>query len=358
MKMKKIGVITIHSDLNYGAFLQAFATVAFLRSKDYDAKIIDYRKIPNSPRKYKFPVNIIYKIYHLPRLWRYRTFIKPMTSNIRYNNLEELFKFNEDYDVLISGSDQIWNPYCGGFVNKLNPAYYLAFASNKKYKKIAYGSSIGSHVFDETEKVKVKGWLDEYSALSTRETEGAEQLESFLGKKVKVVLDPSLLLNSKEWQKYAADVRIKEKFVLVYYIDDLDEVVSYARKIADKYGYKVALITNMPMKPKGVDILIPHCGPAQFLGLFEKASYVVTNSFHGTAFAVNYNKDFLSVLKRNSPQRQQTLLTNVGLLERLVTNLLQIDNLPEHIDWSQPNRLLDELRKDSIGYLINAIEGH
>ncbi len=354
--MKKIGVITIHSDLNYGAFLQAFATVAFLRGKGYDTQIIDYRKIPNSPRNYKFPINIIYKIYHLPRLWRYRSFIKPMVSHVRYNNLEELDKFNEDYDILISGSDQIWNPYCGGFVNKLNPAYYLAFASNKRYKKIAYGSSVGSHVFDETEKVKVKQWLNEYSALSTRELAGAEQLESFLGRKVKVVLDPSLLLNKQEWLKFAASIKIKEKFVLVYYIDDLEEVVGFARKIADRHGYKVALITNMPMKPKGVDILIPHCGPAQFLGLFDKASYVVTNSFHGTAFAVNFNKDFLSVLKRNSPQRQQTLLTNVNLLERLVSSLENVDHLTEHIDWEQPNGLLDKLRKDSENYLINAIE--
>ncbi len=354
--MKKIGVITIHSDLNYGAFLQAFATVAFLRAKGYETKIIDYRKIPNSPRNYRFPINIVYKLYHLPRLWRYRSFIKPMISNIRYNSLEELYKFNEDYDILLSGSDQIWNPYCGGFVNKLNPAYYLAFASNKRYKKISYGSSVGSHVFSETERVKVKQWLDEYSALSTRESVGAEQLESIMGKKVKVVLDPSLLLNKVEWLKYSASNRIKDKYVLVYYIDDLEEVVSYARKVADKNGYKVALITNMPMKPKGVDILIPHCGPAQFLGLFDKASYIVTNSFHGTAFSVNFNKEFISVLKRNSPQRQQTLLTNVGLMERLLTNVEQVDDLTECIDWQEPNRLLEELRADSVNYLINAIE--
>ena len=131
-----IGIITIHSDLNYGAFLQAFATAAFLRKKGYNARIIDYRKIPNSPRSYPFPKNILYKLYNLPRLLRYRSFIKPMISNIRYNDLESLMSgFNENFDVLVSGSDQIWNPVCGGFVNKLNPAYYLAFAPNNKYKR-------------------------------------------------------------------------------------------------------------------------------------------------------------------------------------------------------------------------------
>ena len=353
----KIGVITIHSDLNYGAFLQAFATVAFLRNKGYDAKLIDYRKIPNSPRKYKFPKNLIFKIYNLPRLFRYRNFVKPMLSNVRYNDLDSLMNnFNEDYDVLISGSDQIWNPICGGFVNKLNPAYYLAFASNKKYKKIAYASSVGSYVFNKEEQQKVKKWLDEYSYLSTREQAGAKQLESFLGRSVQVVLDPSLLLCHSEWLKFASILHINHKYVLVYYIDELDEVVGYARKVADKYGYKVALITNMQYKPTGVDIKIPHCGPAQFLWLFENASYIVTNSFHGTAFAVNFNKDFVSVIKRNSPQRQQTLLTNVGLIDRLLDDINQLDNLSEHVDWREPNEKLEKLRAESIDYLINAIE--
>lgn len=353
----KIGVITIHSDLNYGAFLQAFATVAFLRNKGYDAKLIDYRKIPNSPRNYKFPKNLIFSIYNLPRLFRYRNFVKPMLSNIRYNDLDSLMNnFNEDFDVLVSGSDQIWNPICGGFVNKLNPAYYLAFASKEKYKKIAYASSVGSYVFNKDEQEKIKKWLDDYSHLSTREQAGAIQLESFLGRKVRVVLDPSLLLNRTDWLKFASKVRINTKYVLVYYIDELNEVVSFARRVADKYGYKVALITNMQYKPKGVDIKIPHCGPAQFLWLFDNASYVVTNSFHGTAFAVNFNKDFVSVIKRNSPQRQQTLLSNVGLIDRLLEDVKQLDNLSEHVDWIEVNKKMEQLRSESCNYLINAIE--
>lgn len=149
--MKKIGIITIHSDLNYGAFLQAFALTTFLNNNSYYTRIIDYRKIPNSPRIYKFPKNIIYKIYNLPRLFRYRRFIAPLLSNKRYNSLEELQSFNEEFDILISGSDQIWNPICGG-LNRINPAYFLAFASKDKYKKISYGSSVGSYIYDENEK--------------------------------------------------------------------------------------------------------------------------------------------------------------------------------------------------------------
>ena len=355
--MKKIGIITIHSDLNYGAALQAYALNDYLRINGYNSEIINYIKIPNHPRQYPFPMNIAYWLMNRPRFKRYRKFLADSVSKETYNTLDELMDgFNANYDVVISGSDQVWNPTCGGFVDKLNPAYYLAFADKNKFKKVAYASSVGSYVFNDAEKVSVKKWLDEYAHLSTRETAGAEQLKSFLHKDVKVVLDPTLLLNADQWRKADHTVRIKEKYVLVYYIDEIDEVVAYARKVADKHGWKVAMMSNTRKPYPGVDINIPFCGPAEFLYLFDHAEYICTNSFHGTAFAVNFNKNFISVIKRNSPQRAQTLLNNVGLPERLLSNLCDIDKLSNQIDFSVVNEKLDALRKDSTEYLLNAIE--
>ncbi|MFR9502511.1 MAG: polysaccharide pyruvyl transferase family protein [Rikenellaceae bacterium] len=355
--MLKIGIITIHSDLNYGAALQAYALCAYLVEAGYDAKIINYVKIPNSPRIYPFPKNIAYSLMNTPRFYRYRKFLKSSLSNVTYNSLDEIMNgFNESFDVVISGSDQVWNPHCGGFVTKLNPVYYIAFADKDKYKKIAYASSVGSHVFSKEEIPFVQKWLGEYSHLSTREIAGAKQLEGFLNREVKVVLDPTLLLNHKQWLKVSNSVKIKDKYVLVYYIDEIDEVVEYARKIADKNGWKVAMMSNSNAKHSGVDINVPFCGPAEFLGLFNDAEYIATNSFHGTAFAINFQKDFVSVIKRNSPQRAQTLLNNVGLPERLLTDINDVDKLPDHIDYTEPTKKLELLRADSVDYLLNAIE--
>lgn len=359
MKDKKIGIITIHSDLNYGAALQAYALNQFLRNEGYKSEIINYIKIPNHPRKYPFPVNIAYWLMNKPRFNRYRKFLKDSVSKKSWHSAQDLMNgFNEQYDILISGSDQVWNPTCGGLIDKLNPCYYLAFADHNKYKKIAYASSIGSYRFNEDEKVLVKKWLEDYDNLSTREQAGKEHLESFIDKEIKVVLDPTLLLKKKEWLDVANSVNKmeREKYVLVYYIDEIAECVEYARKIADKHGWKVAMMSNTAKKFTGVDINIPFCGPAQFLWLFANATYIVTNSFHGTAFAVNFNKDFVSVIKRNSPQRAQTLLNNVGLPERLLTDISQMDNLPNKIDWASVNTKLNNLRSDSKEYLINAIE--
>lgn len=355
--MKKIGIITIHSDLNYGAALQAYALNEYLRIKGYKSELINYIKIPNHPRQYSFPMNIAYWLMNRPRFMRYRKFLANTVSKETYRTLDELMKgFHADYDVVISGSDQVWNPTCGGFIDKLNPAYYLAFADKNKYKKVAYASSVGSYVFNDEEKKSVKKWLDEYSHLSTRETAGAKQLENLLQKNVKVVLDPTLLLNAEQWRKTEHNINIKDKYVLVYYIDEIDEVVTYARKVADKHGWKVAMMSNTRKPHPGVDINIPFCGPAEFLYLFDHAEYICTNSFHGTAFAVNFNKNFISVIKRNSPQRAQTLLMNVGLTERLLTDVNDVDNLAEQINFSGVNDKLEELRKDSTGYLLNAIE--
>lgn len=355
--MKRIGIITIHSDLNYGAALQAYALNEFLRNQGYQAEIINYIKIPNHPRTYPFPINIAYKLMNIPRFRRYRKFLKSSVTTKTYNSLEELMtNFNEPFDILISGSDQVWNPTCGGFINKLNPAYYLAFGSHDKYKKIAYASSVGSYVFNKEEIPYIKKWLGDYDHLSTREISGSQQLEKILGRPVKVVLDPTLLLNKSDWNKVAHKINIEEDYVLVYYIDEIAECVEYARKIADKNGWKVAMMTNTLKRFPGVDINIPFCGPAEFLGLFANAKYITTNSFHGTAFAINFNKDFISVIKRNSPQRAQTLLNNIGLPERLLTNIEDVDKLPLHINYDEPNKKLNELRQDSISYLLNAIE--
>jgi len=354
--MKKIGVITIHSDYNYGAFLQAYALIYILRKNGYFAEIIDYRKIPNHPRNDSFPLNIIIKLLNHKREQRYNTFIKPMVGVHTYRTLNEIMNnFKENYDILISGSDQIWNPRCGGLVNKLNPAYFLAFVSNKRCKKISYASSIGSYQFNKDEQNQIKRWLSEYTAISTREQSGKEQLSTFINKEIQVTLDPTLLLTKDEWLEQAKPYKIKAKYVLVYYMVEIDEVLEYARKIADLNQWKVALITNHIKRHPLVDINIRNCGPAEFITLFYNAEYIVTNSFHGTAFSVNFNKNFISIFKKDSPQRAQSFLNSIGLSHRLIKNIQQIDSLEKYIDYKDANIKLQELRNNSFQFLKNAI---
>lgn len=280
--MKKIGIITIHSDLNYGAALQAYALNQYLRNNGYDSEIINYVKIPNHPRQYPFPINIAYWLMNRPRFKRYRNFLSSSISVKTWNSVDELMKgFDEPYDVLISGSDQVWNPTCGGLIDKLNPCYYLAFADNCKYKKVAYASSLGSYRFNKEEKSIVSKWLNEYAHLSTREQAGKEHLETFLDKDIKVVLDPTLLLNREDWLKVSHPVRkmVKEKYVLVYYIDEIAECVEYARKVADANGWKVAMMSNTAKRFPVLILIFLSVVLLNFYGFLKMRSLFVQTLF-------------------------------------------------------------------------------
>lgn len=357
--MKKIGIITIHSDYHYGAALQAFATAKVLVDKGYSAKIIDYIKIPSNLPNFNIINKVLYYLLSFIRIKNFKSFLKPVLSNKKYHSLDEIMNsFNEDFDIILTGSDQVWNPLHSG-LNRLNPAYFAAFADNAKYKKVAYASSLGNHKFTEDEIPMVKEWLGAYKHLSTREVYGKQQLESILDTKVSIVVDPTLLLDKESWQGVARrpTKKINFKYVLVYNVGStIEHDAKFAKHIANKLGCKVVFMSIKWTTKENIDVNIPHCGPAEFVWLFANAEFIVTSSFHGVAFSVNLNKNFINVLNPKSPQRTHQLLSSVALAERTINSIEEIDNLDLNIDYIFPNQLLEKQRTDSMEYLINAIE--
>lgn len=357
--MKKIGIITIHSDYHYGAALQGFATAKVLQDNGYSAEIIDYIKIPTNLPNFNIITKILYYWLSRKRIRGFKSFLKPVVSEKKYKTVDEIMiDFNEDYDIILTGSDQVWNPLYGGLF-KLNPVYFAAFAPQKEYKKISYASSIGSHQFTDKEIPKVKQWLGEYQHIATRENSGKEQLERILKREVSVVIDPTLLLTKQDWLSAARapSKKIKEKYVLVYNVGSkIEHDAKFARHIADKLQCKVVFMSIKWKTKENIDINIPHCGPAEFVWLFAHAEFVVTSSFHGVAFSVNLNKNFVNVYNPKSPQRTQNLLASVGLENRTIKSVAEIDGLDLNIDYTTPNRMLNQQRQQSLDYLINAIE--
>jgi hypothetical protein len=354
--MIKIGIITIHSDLHYGAILQAFALNKVLSGK-YESKIIDYRKKPTNLPQFSLPKMLIYHLVNLKKAFRFRRFLKTEISINCFKTVEELMNnFSDQYDVILTGSDQVWNPAVGG-MDTLNPIFFGAFAAKEKYKKISYASSVGNHIYSEEEKILVKKWLSEYSHLSTREIFGKKQLEDILNVKVDLVLDPTLLMTKNQWLKVAIPVKIKYKYLLVYNVGNTIDVDSeYARKIADENGWKVVFMSVRLKKDKNIDINIPHCGPGEFIWLFNNAEYVVTSSFHGVAFSINFKKKFINVYNPNSPQRIDMLLNSLGLNDRTVKSIDDLQFIKRDVDYQYASIQLDRLRKISYDYLINSIE--
>ncbi len=381
---KKIGIITILKVNNYGAELQAYATQEALRKQGYDAEIIDYLFYKNKGHKktqasrptFKMPFKKHMAEWLYPKRARLKALLqKNKLMDVRADNFEKFHHENthfsetyhsydelqnacQNYDVYIVGSDQVWNP---GIYSSLDP-YFLKFAPEGK-RKLSYASSIGlSELPDYTHKYYHEA-LNGLDAISVREEQAVELVKQVSGRNAQWVLDPTLLLNAEEWQKVAKTPQaMPERYILLYELTHCPYLKILAKYISGIKGCKVVRITKDAnrVEPDDDVVNVMDAGPAEFLGLFKNAEFVVTNSFHGTAFSINFNRPFYVVtptrMKNNS--RQQSILRLFGLSTRIIaegTELPSEGNLC--IDFANANQILSIQREKSIKYLINNIDG-
>ena len=280
-------------------------------------------------------------------------------SEKQYHLPDELKKDAPGYDVYITGSDQLWNPrHCNG-----DPAFMLHFAPDNAIK-ISYAASIGTNEIPNELHPLYKELLGRYSNIAVREQSGVEIIRNLAGKEATVVIDPTLLLDYKKWDDIAATKRLfKKKYILCYflnysfnafpYVDDL------AKEMQKQTGYEIVRVARPPHH-----LGDPHthyrvgASPEEFLSLVRDSEMVLTTSFHGTAFAVNYGKPVLTVVKdRNaSDSRQVSLMQSLGLGEQIVTIH---DPLPyasqAQYDVEKEQARLSELREASLDYLKKAL---
>lgn len=378
----KIGILTIHSVNNYGAELQCCALYRKLQKMGYDAEVINFlfgihHDHDFTGEKLTVPISFKQRIkvkmlpvvqdlfclfYQKNKALRNKRFDE---FHATYNNLTKtvypsvhsLNEANFDYDVLCIGSDQVWN-YEKGY--SLEP--FFACFDKKGTKKISYGSSIGlSKLSPEAEEV-FKKELSGFASLSVREQQASELLKKLLNKDVDVVLDPTLILNSKEWLEVAkTDMCPKEKYVLVYIvtIKPCNYVLDVARKVAKERGLKIVRICRDAYpEHSGSDVEeILTAGPSDFVGLFANAEFVVTNSFHGTVFSINFSKSFYSVIKsqHSTNSRLTSILQKLALEDRILPVGSPLPEITD-IDFTEPAKRLEAEREHSFEYIKKALE--
>lgn len=380
----KIGVITIEKVNNYGAELQATATIKVLQGMGYETEIIDYCYYKNwnfkdtrisAPFvsmsvkgrlmywvKYRLVNRIVAKILPLlyptvkRRIRRFEDFHKINTRmSKRYLSMPELYQTKMDYDVYVVGSDQVWNPSASSSIEP----YFLTFAP-KEAKKISYASSFGVSNIPASLYEKYKKLLSNIDSLSVREQTGVCLVKALTGRDATCVLDPTLLLNKEQWGNIMlAYPHMPSRYILVYQLLPSDMLPSLAKKISEEMNcpvYYLAKRAYAVNAPKGMRV-IKDAGPAEFLWLIKNASCVVTNSFHGTAFSVNFCIPFYAVLnsKRGSNVRITSLLKSVNLMGRIV---YEGDKLPffSFYDADYVQKHIEMLRKDSTSYLEKALK--
>ncbi len=367
--MKKVELITLQNVPNYGSVLQCYATEQTIKKFGYNVETINY--LPKRMTKMGMLENIKYKSSKLEKniflrmiariiifpsyLIRFSTFkhfrnkYLHMTKKV-YKKFED-FKANTPVaDIYCTGSDQVWN---SEWNNELDKALFLEFVP-KNSKCISYAASFGKTKLLDSEKEETKKYLEKYSHISTREQSGVDILRE-LGIEGTNVLDPTLLLNGDEWRNLSSNKYSKEKYILVYNLNRNPNI--------DKFAYELSKRTNLKIKYLSYQLhefykkgkMICNTKVENFISLIDNAQYVVTDSFHATAFSINLNTNFIIVYPKKFSTRLQSILKILNLENRVFDKDIDII-INNPIDFETINKKLDELRKYSLEWFENSLK--
>ena len=361
--MKKVGLYTIYI-CNYGAVLQTYALKNCIEElyDDVNVSIVDFysreyyriflTSTKNPIKKWlKYGMILIHYPAIFTRNKREKKFIaEELNLSERYPDLNLLLKKMPTYDYYLTGSDQVFNS---------NSKYSLLYFQQFRIKsgiRAAYAPSFGQSVFSDEEKLKIKELTRSFDFLSCREDDGAQMLSHLLGKDVPCVVDPTLLLPADKWTKMMKIPKTSERYLLVYDLNGGVPMLNIARKVAAEKRLKIYCITRHPdigFIYKSIDKVIYDAGPREFVGYFSKASYVITDSFHGTAFSLIFRRNFNTYIAvAKSSQRIKSLLTVCGLSHRVIMDGTRIDTSDKCFQqFNEP--LFNAYRQSSIDYITN-----
>lgn len=367
---KKIGIITYHAAYNYGSALQAYATQEIIKLLGYDAKIINYRMIEQ--KKYyaiirtKFgKKRFIEDISQLPlvkqkilRSKRFEEFFNDYYDlTYEFSNPDEIYEFENKFEVFISGSDQIWNKHsCELNWNEWKYMFPYLLKDIKK-NKVSYASSIGN--MTDNEIATIKKYIEEFDSISMREYTSTKRLEKILNKDIKTVLDPTFLLNKKQWiedMKLNKDNR--NPYILYYSLGNIKDnflKLSKMLKLAKARHLELHVITPyfyIPILSKNISNYLEY-GPKEFLNELYNAELVVTDSYHGSILSVNLGKEVYSICEgKPSDFRKIDIFNRLGLEKRILESIDELmKNDFEPINYQLVQEKIQFFRKKSIEYL-------
>ena len=359
----KIAVLTIHVGFNFGSVLQTVATSKFLLKFADEVEVVNYVPARTTIKRYFINAikikKLIRKIILFPE-YLYNRYIYGHSLR-KYCKLSKPIYGREgmlrlpQFDYYVTGSDQVWNSIHNEGLDKL---YYWDFLSPTA-KRIALSSSFGREDIDAEEKTEVKTLLSPYQAISVREKSAKHIVES-MGLQATHLFDPTFFLSKEDWKVYMPKRKIKESYLLVYVpynIVSKAEIYRVVRSISEKKHLKVVTFSWNYKKEPLADKTIRYASPLDFLSLMNYADYIVTNSFHGTAFSINLNKDFCVFMPSGFGTRILSILESCHLEDRLLTNYSQTNKVCDTIDYSPVNIILEGERQKAYDFMKQVIAG-
>ena len=337
--MKKIGIMTFHRADNLGAVLQAYALQSAMKENwNAEAEIIDYEcpGVEGDKKRGNGLKGLLLQMYYY---WKHRSverFRKEHLILSEQCGADTIRNVSEKYDAFVTGSDQVWNYECSGW----DDAYFLDFVSGNQ-EKYSYAASIGNYRFAETEKPHVQQLLQGYSGISVREGSAQVELETLGAQGIVQCPDPVVLLPMERWKEVMPGRRYRQPYVFVYLIQQDVNVMRSARAYAEAHHCKIISNKTSPE-------FILHGGPGDFLSWICHAECVFTNSFHGTAFALIFNRPLYAdtaLVNGKVNHRVKEILETAGAQHCLAARMETDASIPNAQD------ALAQMRKTACGYL-------
>lgn len=365
----RLGIIThYYNSKNYGGMLQAYALVKVLRDLGYDAEQICYLAESNSTQKslkscVKSLINMVIKKKLDRRKKAFKQFEISIPHSKKVYSERDIEQSVELYDSFITGSDQVWN------FKWYISSYFLTFVPSRK-KKIAYAASMGTSSLSEEESIKLKEHIKDYTAVSLRESDSADFVQTLTRLPVQTTLDPTLLLDLDDWKSISNDRLIKGQYLFCYFLGRDKTIRVLAKRFAKKHNLKIVTLPNLQQHLEINDLgfgqhRLYDVNPGGFVSLIRNADYIFTDSFHATVISLIFHKSFIS-FGRNGSQamnnRIDNLLNIFDCHERFlsapenveISDIDSITNKELVIDTS----VLEKRRKESIAFLKSSLNNN
>ncbi len=365
----KIGILTFHCAVNYGAVMQTYGLQEYLKSLGHDVCVLDYR-----PR-YLIDSYRVFHLHWMPspakicsylRCLLFRTLVIP----IRYKRQKRFYAFGEKnlnlipfgisessnkLDVYVFGSDQIWNPQITG--GKFDKVFMGCFERSKNAKLIAYAASVGNLRNIENLKLDLVDSLSAFDAIGVRERNFEDFLRPIMPYvPIQTVCDPVLLAGVEIFSKFNTKLNIPP-FVLSFMLQADKSVIDIAAMEAQSKSIEIKIMYSSSESLRDLSV-VDSATPEQFISYISNSSFVVTSSYHGCVFSILFQKQFV-VVSKNYSDRFITLLQELGLEDRMVNSLEEYKSrqkeLSKLIDYTSVSIKLDSFRRNSRKFLQSAL---
>lgn len=353
----KIGILTFHCAYNFGAVLQSYALFTFLKMQQYEVEIVNYcPSYLETPKPHLGIRTFINRVPHrtiksaLRTFWRYKKYTSFISKYMRLSqrcvdrtSYERIIK---QYDVVIVGSDQVWNSTYNG-----KDSIWFGSGVCESQKLVAYAVSAGDPKFSLQEKEELKSFLASFSSISVREECLASVIAPLTSKSVSTVLDPSLMAPLVVWKNWMT--KKTQKSIVIYQARKNDNAFRLAESLSNKTGYPIVTVDFYLNSIKSGYLKV--LSPEEFFVLINNAYCVITTSFHGTAFSIITNTPFYTLrLNDGADARSEAMLERLGALNRMVEVDAEIEEVD--MDFTSINEKLEKLRKESQGFLLKSLE--